>query len=75
MMDREADSDIPFSWHALAVDKPKTFKKKGDVPKADTYPAADKGGSRSGYLDSGAGNSLPSQGLQDLEAGVGNNIN
>lgn len=33
MMDRIADSDIPFSWHALAVHNPKTFKKKGDTLK------------------------------------------
>jgi hypothetical protein len=32
MMDRKADSDIPFSWHALAVNKPKTSKKKGGTP-------------------------------------------
>jgi hypothetical protein len=30
MMDREADSDIPFSWHAFAVDDPTTSKKKGE---------------------------------------------
>lgn len=30
MMDRKADSDIPFSWHALAVSKPKIHKKKGE---------------------------------------------
>jgi len=30
MMDREADSDIPFSWHALAVDDPTISKKKGE---------------------------------------------
>jgi hypothetical protein len=29
MMDRVADSDIPLSWHALSVDKPKTYKKEG----------------------------------------------
>lgn len=32
MMDRKADSDVPFSWHALAVKKPKTSKKKGGTP-------------------------------------------
>lgn len=32
MMDRKADSDIPFSWHALAVNKPKIYKKKGSLP-------------------------------------------
>jgi hypothetical protein len=30
MMDRRADSDIPFSWHAIAVKDPKTFKKEGE---------------------------------------------
>jgi len=30
MMDREADSDIPFSWHALAVDDPTISKTKGE---------------------------------------------
>jgi len=30
LMDRKADSDIPFSWHALAVNDPVTSKKKGD---------------------------------------------
>jgi hypothetical protein len=29
MMDKKADSDIPFSWHALAVNDPTTSKKKG----------------------------------------------
>ncbi|MFA5871990.1 MAG: hypothetical protein WC858_04730 [Parcubacteria group bacterium] len=32
MIDQEAYSDIPFSWHALAVDNPKTYKKKGGSP-------------------------------------------
>lgn len=31
MMDRKADSDIPFSWHALAVKDPKISKKKGEI--------------------------------------------
>lgn len=30
MMDKKADSDIPFSWHALAVIDPTTSKKKGE---------------------------------------------
>lgn len=34
MMVRKADSDIPFSWHALAVDNPKTFKNKGESLKS-----------------------------------------
>ena len=33
MMDKKADSDIPFSWHALAVDDPTTSKKKGETLK------------------------------------------
>ena len=28
MMDHKADSDIPFSWHALAVNDPTTSKKR-----------------------------------------------
>lgn len=39
MMDRSADSDIPFSWHALAVDNPQTFKKAGDTTKNDQLPS------------------------------------
>ena len=39
MMDRIADSDVPFSWHALAVNNPKTFKKKGNTLKG--YGASD----------------------------------
>lgn len=38
MMDHEAYSDIPFSWHALAVDNPKTFKKAGDSTKDNNTP-------------------------------------
>jgi hypothetical protein len=37
LMDRKADSDIPFSWHALSVEKPKTSKKKGDTLGNDRY--------------------------------------
>jgi hypothetical protein len=38
MMDHIADSDIPFSWHALAVKDPETFKKKGAILKNATLP-------------------------------------
>jgi len=34
MMDKKADSDIPFSWHALAVNDPTTSKKKGESLKS-----------------------------------------
>ena len=34
MMDKKADSDIPFSWHALAVNDPTTSKKKGETLKS-----------------------------------------
>jgi len=34
MMDHKADSDIPFSWHALAVNDPATAKKKGEKLKS-----------------------------------------
>jgi hypothetical protein len=34
LMDRKADSDIPFSWHALAVNDPATAKKKGEKLKS-----------------------------------------
>jgi len=40
IMDRPAESDIPFSWHALAVQNPKTFKKEGNSLKnTDSSPA------------------------------------
>ena len=29
MMDHKADSDIPFSWHALAVNDPSPRRRKG----------------------------------------------
>lgn len=35
MMDRKADSDIPFSWHALAVQDPKIFKKESKDRKSN----------------------------------------
>jgi hypothetical protein len=34
MMNSKADSDIPFSWHALAVSDPVTAKKKGEKLKS-----------------------------------------
>jgi len=34
MMDRKADSDIPFSWHALAVNDAATAKKQGEKVKS-----------------------------------------
>jgi hypothetical protein len=34
MMDHKADSDIPFSWHALAVNDPVTADKKGEKLKS-----------------------------------------
>ncbi|HUD08890.1 MAG TPA: hypothetical protein VMQ48_02235 [Candidatus Saccharimonadales bacterium] len=34
MMDHKADSDIPFSWHALAVNDPATANKKGEKLKS-----------------------------------------
>ena len=56
MMDRKADSDIPFSWHALAVKNPKTFKKEGDIPGNSDNASLDSGGS--GQVQAGqAGNS------------------
>jgi hypothetical protein len=33
-MDHKADSDIPFSWHALSVNDPTTSKKKGESLKS-----------------------------------------
>ncbi|MFA6285522.1 MAG: hypothetical protein WC643_03280 [Parcubacteria group bacterium] len=35
MMDKKADSEIPFSWHALAVNNPTISKKKGETLKSD----------------------------------------
>jgi hypothetical protein len=34
LMDRKADSDIPFSWHALSVNDPIIAKKKGEKLKS-----------------------------------------
>jgi len=75
MMDRKADSDIPFSWHALAVEKPKTFKKKEDFSKGGMDSVPDAESSRAGYLDSGASNFSPGQELQNSRTSVGNNNN
>jgi hypothetical protein len=52
MMDRKADSDIPFSWHALAVNKPKTYKKKGSTPDSQEFQAASGGVSSQAEIQS-----------------------
>lgn len=38
MADKKVDSDIPFSWHALAVNDPTTSKKKGGTLKNKINP-------------------------------------
>lgn len=38
MMDHIADSDIPFSWHALSINNPDTSEKKGTTLKNATLP-------------------------------------
>lgn len=43
MMDKNADSDIPFSWHALAVNDPTTSKKKGESLKSKIGSELDPG--------------------------------
>lgn len=45
MMDKRADSDIPFSWHALAVNDPTTSKKKGETLKSKIGSELDPGAS------------------------------
>lgn|GEM_PF-1461089 len=59
MMGDEAFSDIPFSWHALAVDKPKTFKKEGDSLKSDDASGSDSGNTGA-ILPIGGDNNFPS---------------
>ncbi len=54
MMDRKADSDIPFSWHTLAVRDPKIFKKEAKKESADNSQNKDSGFS--------VDNSLPASG-------------
>ena len=39
-MDRQADSDIPFSWHALAINDPKKSENKTDQEQDITESAA-----------------------------------
>jgi hypothetical protein len=61
MMSEEAFSDIPFSWHALAVDKPKTSKKEGDNLKSGKISEPDFGSTGGEMLPaSGQDSSLPS---------------
>jgi hypothetical protein len=57
MMDRKADSDIPFSWHAFAVEKPRTYKKRGESVKSSVVsgPSGEEGAAESsassGFID------------------------
>jgi len=60
MMDRKADSDIPFSWHALAVDNPKTFKKTGDNPQSGITSGSASAGSSAIVSPAGSGNNSAS---------------
>jgi len=48
IMDRKADSDIPFSWHALAVRDPKIFKKDAKNKGPDGPAGGNNGLSTSG---------------------------
>lgn len=59
-MDRKADSDIPFSWHALSVNDPATSKKKGESLKSvlGSETASPKD-SAAGPSASSAANSAP----------------
>lgn len=50
MMNDEAFSDIPFSWHALAVNKPKTSKKEGDSLKSGSVSEPESGSSDAGSI-------------------------
>jgi hypothetical protein len=60
MMDRKADSDIPFSWHALAVNNPKIFKKKGESPKSGITSEFGLGNSASGNSPDSSGSASDS---------------
>jgi len=72
MMDHKADSDIPFSWHALAVNDPATAKKKGEKLKSnignDLSP-----GSRGATVPAAAGPAAVSQ--SNTSQAVGNTSN
>jgi hypothetical protein len=69
MMNEEAFSDIPFSWHALAVDKPKTSKKAGDSLKGGMVSESD-------MSDTGAVLPIGSQenGLPSLTSDAGGDV-
>lgn len=68
VMDRNADSDIPFSWHALAVRKPKTSKKAGDSFQSDA-PANDFSGTTTNMQ--GPGNQRTTDLVPPLPQAVG----
>jgi hypothetical protein len=56
MMDGQAFSDIPFSWHALAVNNPKTFKNSGGSSKSGTASGSDSGNTSAAASPSDSGN-------------------
>jgi len=48
MMDHTADSDVPFSWHALAVQDPNIFRKEAEDRKSNDSQSGSGGLSVSG---------------------------
>ncbi len=55
MMDSQSFSDIPFSWHALAVNNPKIFKKTGDNSQSGTASGSDSGNTSGTVSPAGSG--------------------
>jgi hypothetical protein len=56
MMGSQAFSDIPFSWHALAVNDPKTFKNSGGSSKSGTASGSDSSNTSAAVSPTGSGN-------------------
>lgn len=56
MMNKGADSDIPFSWHALAVNDPTTSKKKGESLKSGIGSELDQNSSAASSSTGGNSN-------------------
>lgn len=70
MMDKKADSDIPFSWHALAVSDPTTSKKKGETVKSNISSELDPSVSAESSSTGGRVNSAASVPAAAVQSGA-----
>lgn len=70
MMDKKADSEIPFSWHALAVSDPTTSKKKGETVKSNISSELDPSVSAESSSTGGRANSAASVPAAAVQSGA-----